>query len=250
MAGPYTGAWRNLNSTPYVNPNLTGSVPDTHHVKPETEDNVGWQQSTASLGYPLLDNSEYTTDYVSDGPGSTEPLSHDFGVGTGAGWTEAEGMAESEAVHNQDYGTVAENRIITPVTRDGTYHVDINPEPTFLPGSPGTLELHQTARPEVSPNARRATVTKRWFDRIFDYRRFEVDHRPRYVRTAYQPSASDPVVNGNQYTSPYPTAVTGTLNNQYVVPPDPREVPPPWDESFNAVSSVGQSDFGFFSGGL
>lgn len=249
MASRYSGAWKTLNTTPYVSPNLTGSVPDQHHVTPETEDNIGWQQSTPSLGFPSLDNQSYATDFSPVGFGSAEPLNHDYGIGIGAGLTDETAIAENTAAHNTDLGTVAALDTVVPFQRDGTYHIASQREPDFMPGSPGSLELQQTSRPEVSPNARRATFVKRYFDRVFDYRRFEVDHRPRFVSTAYEAPISNAVVNGNQYTSPFPTSVSATVNNQTIVPPDTRQVPTPWDESFDTGLTTG-SGSEFFSGGL
>jgi hypothetical protein len=244
----YVGAWRTLNAIPHTNVDLTGSVPAINHSTMASEQPLGIQQTSPPLLFPSQDNGVYVTDYVTSiGPVSTEPLSHAYGMGTDAALPANVARSVDVASHSTDYGTVAERRTLTPVTRDGNYSTTVTEQPPTPVGSMASVALQNTSSPEVSPNARHAKATVRTFDRPFMRRVLGVNYRPMRVSTAYSAPSSPAVVDGNQYTSPFPTAVGNTVNNMTVIAPQTREVPSP--QTFDSVQ-ITTADYGFFNGGL
>lgn len=255
--------WREQVPVPAHRRSPSGTVPDPQHRDPSS--NPGnrrpdWVTDGARFGYMP---DELVQDYSADGVVHVrslmldkEPADHDYGIGTGAGLPERQSQAQNARARSTDLGSMPARRYAAPQRQDGTYHADLLQEPVHPVGSPGSVVFEQTADPQTSPNASVRGPGKRvarWWDRTFithDWRGAN-DHRPLYVTNAYSAPESRPVMNGNQYTSPFATAVSATVHNVITTRPQLRRNPRPWDESMTTDGSEEIAvDPGFISGGL
>jgi hypothetical protein len=238
-------------------------VPDPQHSNPAANPGIrrpDWVTDGARFEYVP---EELTQDHSASGVTQLRsvlidhtPEDHDYGVGTGAGLTVAQSQRQNSRVRSEDTGAVTARRYAAPVRQDGEYHVERTQEPVYPVGSPGSVVFQQRADPRTSPNASirgPGWRVSRWRDRTYIRHTWEGanDHRPLYLRNAYTAPASPPVPNGNQYTSPFATAVTASVRNVVTVAPQLRRNPRQWDEAMTTDGSEEvQLSPGFLSGGL
>lgn len=239
----YTDAWRN-RAVPYAQPKLGGTVPDALHRTPEDISDLksNWAMAPDSppVAGTLLPTTtgDYTLDSAPGGP-TFSPPGHDEGIGYGAGLSFAASVAQNDAGHLRDDGSIAA-RLPNPMgARDGAYHVDRyqwqvdtnGARPAGTPDVPAAAGMWQGLNTTEYPNRRVGHRITRWRDRVYERRTWGVEFRPIIVPNAYTAPTLNPVTNGNQYTSPYGGAESVQVRVVNTTSPQLRRTPAPWDQS-------------------
>lgn len=177
---------------------------DPEHLTPTDDQGAQpWVSTVAAPSLPAMFTGEpfATPVSVGGGPVDATPLDHADGVGVGAGLTLEQSQALSGSLHAQDRGAVAAHAYHPSVDRDGTPRIEISADGIGDGDSPQTLALKRTGT-DVDPLARRGKRMKRWYDRKIDMHRFDVEFRPRYVKSATPGGSTDMRPSDDAFVAP------------------------------------------------
>lgn len=252
MAGSYSGAWKRQTLPDSRVPLKPGIDPE--HAHPTDVPDPQHQDLTGAPTLPdEWSEGQYLQEFIPSGYVDLTPASHEVGVGMLPGVDLETAQAVGGRARSEDLGAMDARDYDRPqYQEDGSAHAEIVHHD--LEGtSPGTLKFQEKGvGVGIDPHARsdRRIVRRPVGPSIFDMRRFDAEHRPRYVKTAQGSKVRGPVP-GRQVNTP-PEGAGTILRPDNWAAPVVRRSAPQWDQGATTDATVPDTtgNFGLGAWGL
>lgn len=250
--GATTGAWvrsyQPVQTAPLVsdrNPEHANPTPDPNHVGGGPQI---WQQTAVAPDLPAqLLQPEHPPLIAPGGPVDMTPQDHGYGTGIGPAASEA----QATAFRNTDQGEVAAHHWTAMKMRDGQAGILNIPDMIGNGDSPQTLPNQRMGVGEpADPAARRASMWRRYWNRLIDFHRYDVQYRPEAPSTirarvaTYAGAQTAPAVPNTPSVLGYSPGPPDRF-----VAPFTRRTPGPWDQNIT-TDGTGQPAQALTSWGL